>query len=98
MRLDNVLPYRAARDQDDEKHIHPLQLDVIERCVTLWSNEGEKILTPFMGVGSEVYTAVKLGRMGIGIELKPSYFRQSQKNLALSESYLKQAVSLPLVL
>ena len=79
--MDRVLPYRAARDEQDEKHIHPLQLDVINRCVTLWSNPGEKVLTPFMGVGSEVYEAVKLGRLGIGIELKPSYFRQAQKNL-----------------
>lgn len=91
IRLDNVLPYRESRDQEDEKHIHPLQLDVIERCVTLWSNEGEKVLTPFMGVGSEVYTAVRLGRMGIGIELKPSYFRQAQKNLAHIE-YTEQSV------
>jgi len=81
IRLDRVLPYREARDQQDEKHIHPLQLDVINRCVTLWSNPGEKVFTPFMGVGSEVYEAVKLGRLGIGVELKPSYFRQAQKNL-----------------
>ena len=81
IRLDRVLPYREARDQQDEKHIHPLQLDVINRCVTLWSNPGEKVFTPFMGVGSEVYEAVKLNRLGIGVELKPSYFRQAQKNL-----------------
>jgi len=81
IRLDRVLPYREARDQQDEKHIHPLQLDVINRCVTLWSNPGEKVFTPFMGVGSEVYEAVQLGRLGIGVELKPSYFRQAQKNL-----------------
>ena len=81
IRLDRVLPYREARDQQDEKHIHPLQLDVINRCVTLWSNPGEKVFTPFMGVGSEVYEAVILGRLGIGVELKPSYFRQAQKNL-----------------
>jgi len=85
IRLDRVLPYREARDQEDEKHIHPLQLDVINRCVTLWSNPGEKVFTPFMGVGSEVYEAVKLGRLGIGVELKPSYFRQAQKNLLHSE-------------
>jgi hypothetical protein len=81
IRLDRVLPYRESRDQEDEKHIHPLQLDVINRCVTLWSNPGEKVFTPFMGVGSEVYESVKLGRLGIGVELKPSYFRQAQKNL-----------------
>jgi hypothetical protein len=53
-----VLPYREARDREDEKHVHPLQLDVIERCLVLWSNPGETVLTPFMGVGSEVYGAV----------------------------------------
>lgn len=82
VRLDRVLPFRAARDEEDEKHIHPLQLDVIERAVTLWSNPGERVLTPFMGVGSEVYGAVRLGRVGIGVELKASYYRQAVKNLA----------------
>jgi DNA modification methylase len=81
VRLDRVLPYREARDEEDEKHVHPLQLDVIDRCVTLWSNEGETVFTPFMGVGSEVYGAVRNGRKGIGVELKPSYFRQSVKNV-----------------
>lgn len=81
IRLDNVLPYREARDSEDEKHVHPLQLDVIERCVQLWTNPGETVITPFMGVGSEVYGAVKAGRRGIGVELKPSYWRQAVKNL-----------------
>lgn len=81
VRIDRVLPFRAAKDSEDEKHIHPLQLDVIERCVVLWSNPGETVLTPFMGVGSEVYGAVLNGRRGVGIELKPSYFRQAVKNL-----------------
>lgn len=81
IRLDNVLPYREARDSEDEKHVHPLQLDVIERCVQLWTNPGETLITPFMGVGSEVYGAVKAGRRGIGVELKPSYWRQAVKNL-----------------
>lgn len=81
VRLDRVLPFRAARDSDDEKHVHPLQLDVIQRCVTLWSNPGERVLTPFMGVGSEVYEAVRCGRFGVGVELKPSYFRQAVRNL-----------------
>jgi DNA modification methylase len=76
-----VLPYREARDSEDEKHVHPLQLDVIERCVQLWTNPGETVITPFMGVGSEVYGAVKAGRRGIGVELKPSYWRQAVKNL-----------------
>lgn len=82
IRIDRVLPYKAARDPEDEKHIHPLQLDVIDRCITLWSNPGEVILTPFMGVGSEVYSAVRAGRRALGIELKPSYFRQAVKNVA----------------
>lgn len=82
IRIDNVLKYKEARDEDDEKHVHPLQLDVIYRAVELWSNPGETVLTPFMGVGSEVYGAVALGRKGIGIELKESYFRQAVRNLA----------------
>jgi DNA modification methylase len=80
VRLDRVLPHRAARDDEDEKHIHPLQLDVIDRVLVLWSNPGEKVLTPFMGVGSEVYGAVMAGRLGIGIDLKPSYYRQAVDN------------------
>ena len=76
-----MLPYREAKEGEDEKHVHPLQLDVIERCVTMWSNPGETVLTPFMGVGSEVYGAVSLGRRGVGIELKPAYFSQAVKNL-----------------
>lgn len=83
--VSGVLEYEAARDQEDEKHVHPLQLDVIERAVTLWSNPGEVVLTPFMGVGSEVYSAVRNGRRGVGIELKPSYYRQALKNLAKAE-------------
>ena len=82
VRLDRTLPYRQARDEEDEKHVHPLQLDVIDRCLILWSNPGEIVLTPFMGVGSEVYSAVRNGRRGIGIELKPSYYRQAVKNVA----------------
>jgi DNA modification methylase len=85
IRLDRVLPYKAARDPEDEKHVHPLQLDVIERCIVLWSNPGEVVLTPFMGVGSEVYMAVSLGRRGIGIELKPSYYRQALANIRETE-------------
>jgi len=81
VRVERVLPFRESRDEEDEKHVHPLQLDVIDRCLVLWSNPGENVLTPFMGVGSEVYSAVKAGRRGIGIELKPSYFRQAAKNL-----------------
>jgi DNA modification methylase len=82
IRMQRVLPYREARDSEDEKHVHPLQLDVIDRCVVLWSNPREKVLTPFMGVGSEVYSAVTNGRLGIGAELKASYYRQAAKNVA----------------
>lgn len=82
VRIDRVLPYREARDPEDEKHVCPLHLDVIERCLTLWSNEGDVLLTPFMGVGSEVFGAVSMGRRGLGVELKPSYFRQSKRNIA----------------
>lgn len=77
-----TLQYRSARDEKDELHISPLQLDVIERCIDLWSCPGDTVLTPFMGIGSEVYSAVKRGRKGIGIELKPSYYRQAVKNVA----------------
>jgi DNA modification methylase len=77
-----VLPYREARDEEDEKHVHPLQLDVSRRFVDMRTNPGETVLSPFAGVGSEVYAAVELGRRGIGIELKASYYRQALKNLA----------------
>lgn len=86
VRLGRVLPYREARDSDDEKHVHPLQLDVIERAVQLWSNPNEVVFTPFMGVGSEVYVPVMLGRFGVGAELKESYYRQAEKNVAISEN------------
>lgn len=79
--LDNVLPYKKARHEDDEKHVHPLQLDVINRVIALRSNPKEIILTPFMGVGSEVYAAIINGRKGIGIELKESYYKQAIKNI-----------------
>lgn len=82
VRTGRVLPFKASRDENDEKHVHPLQLDVIERCIQLWSNPGETVLSPFMGVGSEVYGAVEAGRRGVGFELKPSYFAQAVKNLA----------------
>jgi DNA modification methylase len=84
IRLDRVLPFREARDEEDEKHVHPLQLDVIERCVQLWSNPGETVLTPFMGVGSEVYQSILSGRKAIGAELKPSYYRQAVKNVRIA--------------
>jgi DNA modification methylase len=77
----NTLNTRVARDSADERHICPLQLDFIERCVRLWSNPGETVLTPFLGIGSEAYEAVKLGRKAIGIELKPSYWTTAVDNL-----------------
>jgi len=81
IRIDNVLSYKESKDEDDEKHVHPLQLDVIDRCVELWSNPNEIVLTPFAGVGSEVYGALRLNRKAIGIELKDSYFKQMIKNV-----------------
>lgn len=92
VRLDRVLPYREARDPEDEKHVHPLQLDVIQRCVQLWSNPGEVALTPFLGVGSEAYGAVAMGRRAIGIELKPSYYRQAVKNVQEAVAIAKGAI------
>lgn len=83
IRIDNVLPFRDGKDEDDEKHVHPLQLDVIDRLVVLYTNPGETVLTPFMGVGSEVYSPVSLGRKAIGVELKPSYFKQAIENMKL---------------
>lgn len=92
VRLDRVLPFREARDEEDEKHVHPLQMDVIDRAVALFSQPGERVLTPFMGVGSEVYGAVQAGRYGIGAELKPSYYRQAVKNLAsISTEQIEQS-------
>lgn len=82
IRIDEVLKYKEGKDEDDEKHVHPLQLDVIDRTVELYSNPNEIILTPFMGVGSEVYSPVSMGRKAIGIELKESYYNQAVKNLA----------------
>jgi len=82
IRIDNVLQYKESKDEDDEKHVHPLQLDVIDRIVELYSNPGELVLTPFMGVGSEVFSSVRNGRKSIGIELKETYFKQSIKNLS----------------
>lgn len=82
IRIDKVLQYKESKDEDDEKHVHPLQLDVIDRLVELYSNPGEIVLTPFMGVGSEVYSPVSYGRKAIGIELKESYYKQAIKNLS----------------
>jgi DNA modification methylase len=83
VRIDRVLPYRETREPDDEKHVHPLQLDVIERAVVLWSNPGDVVLTPFMGVGSEAYIALQRGRKAIGIDLQRKYYRQAIQNIEM---------------
>lgn len=80
-RTDVLNNYRGAKDEKDEKHIAPLQLGVIERCIALWSNQCDTVFTPFMGIGSEIYQAVKMNRRGIGIELKESYFDIAVKNI-----------------
>ena len=82
VRIKRVLPYKACKEPDDEKHVHPLQLDVIERVLTLWSNPGETVLSPFMGIGSEGYQSIKTGRKFIGCELKESYYRTAVRNLS----------------
>jgi hypothetical protein len=89
IRETNTLNARVARESADERHICPLQLDFIERVVRLWSNPGELVFTPFAGIGSEVYTAVKLGRRGLGIELKPSYWRTAVNNLQELEIHME---------
>lgn len=76
----NTLNRKSARDERDEKHICPLQLDVIERCIELWTNEGDTVFTPFLGIGSEAYQTLKMNRNAVGIELKESYFEQAVKN------------------
>ena len=82
----NTLQATSCRDEKDEKHICPLQLDVIERCVELWSNKGEVVLSPFAGIGSELYQSIKMGRKAIGIELKPTYFSQAVNNCINAEN------------
>lgn len=82
IRAGRLLPYKPARESDEEKHVCPLQLDVIERCLALYSNPGDVVLTPFLGVGSEAYCAVKMGRKAIGVELKESYYSQAVRNVS----------------
>lgn len=94
IRETNTLNARVARDDADERHICPLQLDFIDRCVRLWSNPGETVLSPFAGIGSEGYMAVKRGRRFIGIELKPSYWRTACQNL----EDLEREMALPTLL
>ena len=82
--------YRDGRDGNDEKHICPLQLDTIERLIHLYSNKGDTVFSPFMGIGSEVFQAVKMGRVGVGFELKASYFDLAKKNVASALEANKQ--------
>lgn len=86
----NTLNAAKGRDEKDEKHICPLQLETIERAITLWSNEGDRVLTPFLGIGSEVYTAIKLKRFGVGFELKESYYNEAVKNCKSMECNMNQ--------
>lgn len=90
----DTLQFRSARQSEDERHICPLQLQVIERGLELWSNPGDTILTPFMGIGSECYVAVERGRKAIGIELKESYFEQACANLQIAERKRKEKLLL----
>ena len=94
VRIGRVLPYKEVREEDDERHMHPLQLDVIERLVHLRSLPGETVLTPFMGVGSEAYGAVLNGRRAIGVELKSAYYRQAVKNMEQAAKGRKQETTL----
>lgn len=87
IRLDNVLPFKHVKEDEDEKHVHPLQLDVIHRAIVLRTNPGEIVFTPFGGVGSEPYESVRLGRKAIAAELKEAYYNQMIKNLELAIPY-----------
>ena len=90
VRIENILPYKETKEEDDEKHVHPLQLDVIDRIVELYSNPNEVVFTPFMGVGSEVFSPVSLGRKAIGVELKDSYYKQAILNVKEAEKRFKE--------
>jgi DNA modification methylase len=92
IRIDNVLPFKDSKEEDDVKHVHPLQLDVIDRIVELYSNPGEVVLTPFMGVGSEVFSPVSMGRKAIGIELKDSYYKQAILNCNEADKRFRESV------
>lgn len=92
IRNNNILPFKETKEEDDEKHVHPLQLDVIDRIVELYSNPGEVVFTPFMGVGSEVFSPVSLGRKAIGIELKDSYYNQAVLNVKEAKKRFKAKV------
>jgi DNA modification methylase len=89
VREGNVIPYHDSKEDDDEKHVTPTQLDVLDRLVDLYSNPNEVVLSPFMGVGSDVFSPVSMGRKAIGIELKDSYFKQAKLNLKEAEKRFK---------
>lgn len=91
IRQTNTLNATNAREENDEKHICPLQLDIIGRALTLWTNPNDIVLTPFAGVGSEVYSAILFGRRGIGIELKSSYYQQAVANCRYASNNLQQS-------
>lgn len=91
IRQNRTLQYTTARDESDERHICPLQLDVIERCMELWSLPGDTVLSPYAGIGSEVYTAILNGRKAIGFELKDSYFAKAVENCRDAELLSKQS-------
>jgi DNA modification methylase len=90
VRESDTLNTREAKSNEDDRHICPLQLDTIERCIRLWSNPGETVFSPFAGIGSEVYQAVKLGRKGLGIELKTLYAKTAAKNCREAENEVDQ--------
>lgn len=90
IRETDTLNAAVARENDDERHICPLQLGTIERCIRLWSNAGETVLSPFAGIGSEGYEAIRLGRRFVGVELKPSYFRVAAKNISAAVASTQQ--------
>lgn len=90
IRGNNVLDFKDSKEEDDEKHVHPLQLDIIDRLVYLYSNPNEIVFTPFMGVGSEVYSPVSMARKAIGVELKDSYFKQAVLNLKTAKERFKK--------
>lgn len=96
IRETDTLNVRVARDDADDRHICPLALPLIERCVRLWSNPGELVLSPFAGIGSEIYMAVKLGRRGVGVELKRSYWETAVANLRAAEAERDAPVLFPL--
>ena len=85
IRQTNTLNRKGVKSEDDIKHIAPLQLDVIERLIQLYTNKNEVVFTPFLGIGSEVYKAVEMNRKGVGIELKPEYFKKAIENCKYAE-------------